>query len=75
MRRPIYGLARMFQILTEDTRPELRVVRTMDEANRLMEVESPEFQPVERYSVTAKRFMEQETGSEPDTTAYQSPQV
>ncbi|MGB8064450.1 MAG: hypothetical protein WCF26_21355 [Candidatus Sulfotelmatobacter sp.] len=42
----IYGLARMFQILTEDTRPELRVVRTMDEAYRLLEVSSPEFHPV-----------------------------
>lgn len=42
----IYGLARMFQILTEDTRPELRVVRTMEEAYRLLEVQSPEFQPV-----------------------------
>ncbi len=42
----IYGLARMFQILTEETRPELRVVRTMDEAYRLLEVTSPEFRPV-----------------------------
>lgn len=42
----IYGLARMFQILGEETRPELRVVRTMDDAYRLLEVESPEFHPV-----------------------------
>jgi hypothetical protein len=42
----IYGLARMFQILTEETRPELRVVRTMEEAYRLLEVTSPQFQPV-----------------------------
>lgn len=42
----IYGLARMFQILTEDTRPELQVVRTMDEAFRLLEVKSPEFRLV-----------------------------
>lgn len=42
----IFGLARMFQILTEETRPELRVVRTMDEAYRLLEVTSPEFRPV-----------------------------
>lgn len=43
----IYGLARMFQILTERTRPELQVVRTMDEAYRLLKVESPEFRPVD----------------------------
>lgn len=42
----IYGLARMFQILTEGTRPELRVVRSMEEAYRLLEVSSPEFEPV-----------------------------
>ena len=42
----IFGLARMFQILTEQTRPELRVVRTMEEAYRLLEVTSPDFQPV-----------------------------
>jgi len=42
----IYGLARMFQILTQETRPELRVVRTMEEAYRLLEVASPDFQPV-----------------------------
>ncbi|MGB8011364.1 MAG: hypothetical protein WCF68_07110 [Terriglobales bacterium] len=40
----IFGLARMFQILTEKTRPELQVVRTMEEAYRLLQVESPEFQ-------------------------------
>ena len=42
----IYGLARMFQILTEETRPELRIVRTMEEAYRLLEVTSPDFRPV-----------------------------
>ncbi|MGO9087528.1 MAG: hypothetical protein ACLQBK_20105 [Candidatus Sulfotelmatobacter sp.] len=42
----IYGLARMFQILTEKTRPELRVVRTMEEAYRLLDVTSPDFQPI-----------------------------
>jgi hypothetical protein len=42
----IYGLARMFQILGEKTRPELQVVRTMDEAYFLLGVESPEFHPV-----------------------------
>lgn len=42
----IYGLARMFQILGEKTRPELQVVRTMDEAYRLLGVELPEFHPL-----------------------------
>jgi hypothetical protein len=42
----MYGMVRMFQILTELTRPDLRVVRTMDEAYRLLRVESPEFGPV-----------------------------
>jgi hypothetical protein len=42
----IYGLARMFQMLGEKTRPDLQVVRTMDEAYRLLRVKSPEFHPV-----------------------------
>jgi hypothetical protein len=42
----IYGLARMFQILGEKTRPELHVVRTMEEAFKLLGVETPEFYPV-----------------------------
>ncbi|MGA7629472.1 MAG: hypothetical protein WCB11_01815 [Terriglobales bacterium] len=39
----IYGLARMFQILGEKSRPELQVVRTMEEAYQLLGVEDPEF--------------------------------
>ncbi|MGB8011674.1 MAG: hypothetical protein WCF68_08675 [Terriglobales bacterium] len=42
----IFGLARMFQILGEKTRPELQVVRTMDEAYYLLGVEFPDFHPV-----------------------------
>lgn len=42
----IFGMVRMFQILGEDTRPDLRIVRTMDEAHRLLGVESPNFTPV-----------------------------
>lgn len=42
----IYGLACMFQILTEGTRPESRGARTMEGAYRLLEVNSPEFEPV-----------------------------
>jgi hypothetical protein len=42
----IYGLARMFQILGEKTRPELQVVRSLEEAYRLLGVENPEFYPL-----------------------------
>jgi len=42
----MYGMVRMFQILTELTRPELHVVRSIGEAYRLLRVESPEFSPV-----------------------------
>jgi hypothetical protein len=42
----IYGLARMFQLLGEKTRPELQVVRTMDEAFHLLGVEYPDFHPL-----------------------------
>ena len=42
----LFGMMRMLQILSESVRPELHVVRTMDEAYRLLRVESPEFSPV-----------------------------
>ena len=42
----IYGMARMFQILTEKTRPELQVVRTLDDAYLLLQVKSPKFSPI-----------------------------
>jgi hypothetical protein len=42
----LYGTTRMFQLLGEESRPDLHVVRTMDEAYRLLGVESPEFGPV-----------------------------
>jgi hypothetical protein len=42
----IYGLARMFQILGEKHRPELQVVRTLEEAYRLLGVEDPQFYPL-----------------------------
>ncbi len=46
----IYGLARMFQILTEDKGNycELQMVSTMDEAYRLLQVKSATFRPVLR---------------------------
>jgi hypothetical protein len=45
-RDSMYGMVRMFQILTELTRPDLHVVRTIDEAYYLLRVESPEFRPI-----------------------------
>jgi hypothetical protein len=42
----VYGMARMFQILGAETRPNLHIVRTMDEAYRLLQVESPDFSQV-----------------------------
>lgn len=42
----VYGMAPMFQILSEKKHPKFHVVRTMDEAYRLLRVESPEFGPV-----------------------------
>ena len=42
----IYGLARMFQILGEKNRPELQVVRTLDEAYTMLGVEFPDFHTV-----------------------------
>jgi len=43
----IFGLARMFQIAGQDTRPQLRVVRTMDEALAALGIQSPHFEPLE----------------------------
>jgi hypothetical protein len=42
-----YGMSRMFQLLTETTRPNQHVVRTMDEAFELLQVKSPTFVPVD----------------------------
>ncbi len=42
-----FGLARMFQILGESTRPLLDVVHTMDEALAGLGVQSPNFEPLE----------------------------
>ena len=42
----VYGMARMFQILAEKRGPELHIVRTLEEAYKLLQVESPEFGPV-----------------------------
>ena len=43
----LYGLARMFQTLSSDSRPNFRVVQAMDEALALIGVKSPNFSPLE----------------------------
>lgn len=42
----VYGLARMFEILSDQSRPNLHVVRTLKEANALLGVTSPQFSRV-----------------------------
>jgi hypothetical protein len=42
----VFGLARMFQIMGEHSRPHLRVVRTMDEALEALGVQNPHFEPL-----------------------------
>jgi hypothetical protein len=42
----VYGTTRMFQTLSENTRKNVHVVRTMDEAYKLLGVGSPKFIPV-----------------------------
>ncbi len=41
-----YGMTRMFQMLSEKDHPNFHVVRTLDEAYRLLDVKSPEFSPI-----------------------------
>jgi hypothetical protein len=43
----IYGLARMFQEIGSEARPEVHVVRSLDEAYTLLGVREPQFEPVE----------------------------
>ena len=42
----LFGLSRMFSLHAERTRPHIHVVRRMDEAYRLLGIETPEFKPV-----------------------------
>lgn len=42
----MFGLTRMFQITSEETRPWLRVVKSSTEAYKLLRVDSPHFEPV-----------------------------
>jgi len=45
-RELLYGMSRMFQILSEQTRHDLRIVHTIDEAYKLLGIEPPKFLPV-----------------------------
>jgi hypothetical protein len=42
----LFGMMRMLQLLSGETRLELLVVRTMDEAYRWLLVDAPDFSPV-----------------------------
>ncbi len=42
----VYGLSRMFVTVGEKSRPKAFIARTMEEAYRLLEVESPQFSPI-----------------------------
>ena len=42
-----FGLARMFQLMGERTRPLLKVVHTIDEALAALGAKSPHFEPLE----------------------------
>lgn len=42
-----YAMSRMYQILSERTRPNLHVVHTMEEAYRLLKIEKPDFRPLD----------------------------
>ena len=50
-----YGIARMFQILSEEVRPDLHIVRAMDEAYQFLGVDCPEFIPVNTESHTPSK--------------------
>jgi|HubBroStandDraft_2_1064218.scaffolds.fasta_scaffold899545_2 hypothetical protein len=39
----VFGMARMFAVLSQDTRSNTHVVRTMDEAYELLRIKEPEF--------------------------------
>ena len=42
-----FGLARMFQLVGERTRPLLKVVHTLDEALAALGIQSPQFEPLD----------------------------
>jgi hypothetical protein len=42
----VFGMTRMFEVLGSPTRNNVRIVRTVAEAYRLVGIEAPEFSPV-----------------------------
>jgi hypothetical protein len=42
----LFGMARMFELQAADTRPNLHVVRTAEEAFRILNVRDPQFTPI-----------------------------
>jgi len=42
----LFGLARMFTMLTEEARPNRHVVRTVEEAYDILGVKDPQFKPI-----------------------------
>lgn len=42
----VYGTARMFQVLSERTRKNVHVVRTLEQAYKILGIESPTFVPL-----------------------------
>ena len=42
----IFGMARMFEILGGETRPNLHVVRSLEEAYAVLDVREPQFEPI-----------------------------
>jgi hypothetical protein len=50
-----YGMSRMFQLLSETTRPNQHVVRTMNEAFELLQVKSATFVPVDLSSMSQEK--------------------
>lgn len=50
-----FGMSRMFQLLSETTRPNQHVVRTMEEAFELLHVMSPAFVPVDLSSMSQEK--------------------
>jgi len=43
----VFGVSRMFQLLGEPKRPQLQVVRTLEEALAALGIQSPNFEPLE----------------------------
>src|SRR5882724_2350386 len=43
----VFGVSRMFQLLGEPRRPQLQVVRTLEEASAALGIQSPHLEPLE----------------------------